>query len=91
MFSTCLLKSLCKVLLSTIMVYPLLNFLQVASFLLYLSDVEEGGETMFPFEVSLKYIVVSLLLSASYFPPFLGFFFVCFPFFPSLVCKQAVN
>lgn len=27
-----------------------LNF-QVASFLLYLSDVDEGGETMFPFEV----------------------------------------
>ena len=26
--------------------------LQVASFLLYLSDVEEGGETMFPYEVS---------------------------------------
>ena len=25
---------------------------QMASFLLYLSDVEEGGETMFPFEVS---------------------------------------
>lgn len=25
---------------------------QIASFLLYLSDVEEGGETMFPFEVS---------------------------------------
>lgn len=24
---------------------------QVASFLLYLSDVEEGGETMFPYEV----------------------------------------
>jgi hypothetical protein len=24
---------------------------QMASFLLYLSDVEEGGETMFPFEV----------------------------------------
>lgn len=28
-------------------------FMQIASFLLYLSDVEEGGETMFPFEVSL--------------------------------------
>lgn len=27
------------------------HVLQVASFLLYLSDVEEGGETMFPFEV----------------------------------------
>ena len=26
-------------------------YFQVASFLLYLSDVEEGGETMFPFEV----------------------------------------
>lgn len=26
--------------------------MQIASFLLYLSDVEEGGETMFPFEVS---------------------------------------
>jgi hypothetical protein len=26
-------------------------FIQVASFLLYLSDVEGGGETMFPFEV----------------------------------------
>lgn len=25
--------------------------LQIASFLLYLSDVEEGGETMFPYEV----------------------------------------
>lgn len=25
--------------------------MQIASFLLYLSDVEEGGETMFPFEV----------------------------------------
>jgi hypothetical protein len=24
---------------------------QVASFLLYLTDVEEGGETMFPYEV----------------------------------------
>ena len=24
---------------------------QIASFLLYLSDVEEGGETMFPYEV----------------------------------------
>lgn len=29
-----------------------LSIFQVASFLLYLSDVEEGGETMFPFEVS---------------------------------------
>lgn len=29
----------------------LLALLQVASFLLYLSDVEEGGETMFPYEV----------------------------------------
>ncbi|KAH7575379.1 hypothetical protein JRO89_XS02G0094300 [Xanthoceras sorbifolium] len=28
----------------------LINLLQMASFLLYLSDVEEGGETMFPFE-----------------------------------------
>ena len=28
-----------------------LILLQIASFLLYLSDVEEGGETMFPFEV----------------------------------------
>ena len=27
------------------------SILQVASFLLYLSNVEEGGETMFPFEV----------------------------------------
>lgn len=27
-------------------------FSQIASFLLYLSDVEEGGETMFPFEVN---------------------------------------
>ncbi|KAK7813077.1 probable prolyl 4-hydroxylase 9 [Quercus suber] len=26
------------------------SILQVASFLLYLSNVEEGGETMFPFE-----------------------------------------
>jgi len=26
----------------------------VASFLLYLTDVEEGGETMFPYEVSAK-------------------------------------
>jgi prolyl 4-hydroxylase len=26
-------------------------FPQVASFLLYLTDVEEGGETMFPYEV----------------------------------------
>lgn len=25
---------------------------QVASFLLYLSDVDEGGETMFPYEVN---------------------------------------
>jgi hypothetical protein len=25
---------------------------QVATFLLYLTDVEEGGETMFPYEVS---------------------------------------
>jgi hypothetical protein len=25
--------------------------MQTASFLLYLSNVEEGGETMFPFEV----------------------------------------
>lgn len=31
---------------------------QVASFLLYLSDVEEGGETMFPYEVNnLKFVV----------------------------------
>lgn len=30
---------------------PNLVVSQMASFLLYLSDVEEGGETMFPFEV----------------------------------------
>lgn len=29
----------------------LFTVLQIASFLLYLSDVEEGGETMFPYEV----------------------------------------
>lgn len=29
---------------------------QIASFLLYLSDVEEGGETMFPFEVRGDYL-----------------------------------
>lgn len=33
-----------------VMVYGLMQ-LQIASFLLYLSDVEDGGETMFPFEV----------------------------------------
>ncbi|TXG64163.1 hypothetical protein EZV62_011157 [Acer yangbiense] len=32
----------------------LINLLQMASFLLYLSDVEEGGETMFPFEGGLN-------------------------------------
>jgi len=32
---------------------------QMASFLLYLSDVEEGGETMFPFEVSLSRFSIS--------------------------------
>lgn len=34
------------------MISNLTIFIQIASFLLYLSDVEEGGETMFPFEVS---------------------------------------
>lgn len=43
--------------------------MQVASFLLYLSDVEEGGETMFPFEAcedivhiicSLHYVIILL-------------------------------
>lgn len=31
--------------------------MQVASFLLYLTDVSEGGETMFPFEVSLSLLI----------------------------------
>jgi hypothetical protein len=36
--------------------------MQVASFLLYLSSVEEGGETMFPFEVftQILYLFVAL-------------------------------
>ena len=34
---------------------------QVASFLLYLSDVEEGGETMFPFEVRWGNLLTSLV------------------------------
>jgi hypothetical protein len=33
-------------------IYSPVVLAQMASFLLYLSDVEEGGETMFPFEVS---------------------------------------
>ena len=40
-------------------------FSQIASFLLYLSDVEEGGETMFPFEVEL--LLKSSLLCFSFF------------------------
>jgi hypothetical protein len=40
------------------------SILQVASFLLYLSTVEEGGETMFPFEVdkeiSCFYLIILL-------------------------------
>ena len=32
----------------------LINLIQIATFLVYLSDVEEGGETMFPFEVRIR-------------------------------------
>ena len=38
-----------------------LVILQIASFLLYLSDVEEGGETMFPFEVRWGNLLTSLI------------------------------
>jgi prolyl 4-hydroxylase len=35
----------------------------VASFLLYLTDVEEGGETMFPYEVSARNFLYVFLLA----------------------------
>lgn len=42
-------------------------YMQIASFLLYLSDVEEGGETMFPFEVSLQYIIAYIYTQHNFF------------------------
>ena len=51
--------------LSLLIIHVVILNLQVASFLLYLSNVEEGGETMFPFEVDKEI-------------PFLSFFFCLF-------------
>ncbi|KAA3488628.1 putative prolyl 4-hydroxylase 9 [Gossypium australe] len=43
-----------SILTKPLCVSTLNGLLQVASFLLYLSDVEEGGETMFPFENDMR-------------------------------------
>ena len=45
------------------------SILQVASFLLYLSNVEEGGETMFPFEVDKEIPFLSFFFAYSFVEP----------------------
>lgn len=38
---------------------PFFINMQVASFLVYLTDVSEGGETNFPYEVKVQLIITS--------------------------------
>ena len=55
--------------LSLLIIHVVILNLQVASFLLYLSNVEEGGETMFPFEVDKEIPFLSFFFAYSFVEP----------------------